>query len=231
MFTRREFFLSTASVAAALGPMRAFAQDAKGGESALITGKIKMPKYEEIPGLLSKDQVTPHVQAHYGGALKAYLEVEDIFAKVYKGEAKVSSREFRELQQDRVVRANSVVLHELYFDNIAAKMPDPPEDVRKAIAERFGSLERWVEDFKDSAKAANGWAMLVHHPVSRKLYNIVLDAHDVGPMVLGVPLVLIDMYEHAFYVDYKNKKGDYINNFVKYFDWNEINLRYQAARK
>lgn len=41
----------------------------------------------------------------------------------------------------------------------------------------------------------------------------------------GVPLVLIDMYEHAFYVDYKNKKGDYINNFVKYFDWNEINLR------
>lgn len=234
MLSRRQFFLSaagSAGVAAALGPIRAFSQDAKGGESALITGKIRMPKYEEIPGLLSKDQVTPHVQAHYGGALKAYLEIEDTFANIYKGQTKVSSREYRELQQDQVVRANSVILHELYFDGLAAKMPDPPEEVRKGINDRFGSLERWVDDFKESAKAANGWAMLVHHPINGKLYNIVLDSHDVGPMALGIPLVLIDMYEHAFYVDYKNKKGDYINNFVKFFDWNEINRRYLAGRK
>lgn len=234
MLSRRQFFLTAggaAGVAAALGPVRAFSQDAKSGASGLVTGKLKMPAYDEIPGLLSKEQVAPHVQAHYGGALKAYNEIEETFAKIFKGEAKVEKREYRELQQEKVVKANSVILHEFYFDGITAKPPEPAADIRTALGERFGSLERWVDDLKACANAAQGWAMLVHHPVSGKLYNMVLDAHDVGPMVLGIPLVVVDVYEHAFYVDYKNKKGDYINAFVKFFDWNEIDRRYQAARK
>jgi Fe-Mn family superoxide dismutase len=221
MISRRQFF-----IAAGASPLLLYSQD-----SGLSSGKIKAPKYDEIPGLLSKDQVAPHVQAHYGGALKAFNEIEDIFAKLYKGETKVEKREYRELQQERVSRANSVILHEFYFDNITPKPPEPPEDVRKAIADRFGSLDRWVEDFKACANAAQGWAMLIHHPINKKLYNIVLDMHDIGPMAMEVPLVLIDVYEHAYYVDYKNKKGDYINNFVKFFDWDEINRRYQSAVK
>src|SRR6185503_5789527 len=102
---------------------------------------------------------------------------------------------------------------------------DPGEAAQEAVKKRFGSLDRWLEDLKAAAVSARGWALLVHHPVNRKLYNVVTDMHDIGPMVFGVPLVVIDCNEHAFYVDYWNKKGDYVAAYPKFIDWGEVEKR------
>jgi Fe-Mn family superoxide dismutase len=80
-----------------------------------------------------------------------------------------------------------------------------------------------------SAKSAAGWALLVQHPVNGRLYNVVSDEHAQGPLWLAMPLVVIDVYEHAFYIDYQNRKAEYIEKFLNFIDWQEANRRYRAA--
>lgn len=197
--------------------------------SGLVTAQPKPLPYTEIPGFLSKAQLTPHHTAHYGGALKALLGHEQQLGKLLQGQDPLPSPAHTLMVKDRINRANSVVLHELYFDNVAPKGAAPREDVRAALAKRFGSLERWADDFRAAALAANGWGILARDAVNGQLYNVASDLHEVGVLWFGVPLVVCDVYEHAFYVDYQNRKADYIGKFLEHIDWNEVNRRWQAA--
>jgi len=200
-------------------------------ESGLVTGKLKPLKYDEIPGLLSKAQVAPHYNAHYGGALKRYVAIEEQLDKLVQGKEPLGGDAYTFMQKDKLNRMNSVLLHELYFDNLAPKPPTPKEDIRAAISKRFGSLERWQEDFKACSTAAAGWGILARDVVNGKLYNVVSDVHEVGVLWLGQPLVVCDVYEHAFYVDYQNKKADYVSKFVQFLDWDEIGRRWAALTR
>ena len=70
--------------------------------------------------------------------------------------------------------------------------------------------------------------MLVSHPVNGRLYNVVSDEHAQGALWLAVPLVVIDTYEHAFYVDYQNRKAEYVEKFLSFVDWAEAERRWQS---
>lgn len=197
--------------------------------SGLVTGKTKQLKHKEIPGFLSAAQIAPHHTAHYGGALKAFVTIEARFEEKFARGATIDSFAFDALQRTKSSRGNSVVLHELYFDGLAPAKAEPGGELKQAIAKRFGSLEKWSDDFRASAKSAAGWAMLVRHPVNDRLYNIVSDEHAQGPLWLAMPLVVVDVYEHAFYIDYENRKNDYVDKFMDHIDWNEANRRYRAG--
>lgn len=200
-------------------------------KSGLVTGTLKPLKYEEIPGLLSKAQVTPHYQAHYGGALKRFVTIEQQLDKLLQGKEALGGDAYTLMQKDKLNRMNSVLLHELYFDNLTAKPPTPKENLQGAIAKRFGSIDRWQEDFKGCCMAAAGWGILARDAVNGKLYNVASDLHEIGVIWLGQPLVVCDVYEHAFYVDYQNRKQDYVNRFVQFLDWDEIERRWAALTK
>jgi Fe-Mn family superoxide dismutase len=197
-------------------------------ESGLVTGKLKPLKFDEIPGLLTKAQVAPHYQAHYGGALKRLVTIEESLDKLHASKDPIGGDAFTFMQKDRVNRLNSVLLHELYFDGLTAKPGEPTEDIRTALGRRFGSLDRWVEDFKATCMAANGWGILARDVVNGKLYNVASDLHEVGVLWLGQPIVVCDVYEHAYYVDYLNRKQEYVGKFVAFLDWKEINERWLA---
>lgn len=234
--SRREV-LETASLlgVGALGLAVPTARAAQGlpftEKSGLITGTLKPLKYEEIPGLLTKAQVTPHYQAHYGGALKRFVATEQQLDKLIQGSELLGGDAYTLMQKDKLNRMNSVLLHELYFDNLVAKPPSPRENLKAALAKRFGSLERWQEDFKGCCLAAAGWGILARDAVNGKLYNVASDLHEVGVIWLGQPLVVCDVYEHAFYVDYQNRKAEYVNKFVQFLDWDEIERRWTALTK
>lgn len=196
-------------------------------DSALVAGALVPLPYESLPGFLSKDQLGLHHAKHYGGAVKALKSIED---RAYGAEAVADPAARRELGRAQSEKANSVVLHELYFRGMAAKAPDPTEDVRAAVAKRFGSLDRWRADLEACALAANGWAMLAAHPINGRLYHVVSDAHDVGPLWFARPLVLVDVYEHAYYVDYKNDKAAYVKAWFDHVDWVEADRRFKAVR-
>jgi Fe-Mn family superoxide dismutase len=214
--TNRRNFLFASSGAAAgslLVPGLAGADEGESSlsaQSGLVTGRLKPLRHKEVPGFLSAAQIAPHHAAHYGGALKAFTGIEEKFEESFNKGKTIDAAAFETMQRQKSSRGNSVVLHELYFDGLALKPTDPPEAIRKAVEKRFGSVDRWAADFTASARAAAGWAMLVVHPVNSRLYNVVSDEHAQGPLWLAVPLVVIDTYEHAFYVDYLNKKADYV---------------------
>jgi superoxide dismutase, Fe-Mn family len=229
MNTRRDFLAFSAAVPF-LAPGAAGAVQDNPGGSALASGKAKPMKYEALPGFLSKDQLTPHHQAHYGGALKSLLQIEKDLESADRSTANANYSPIRELKREEVHAMNSVILHELYFDGMAAVGGDPGEAAQDVLKKRFGTVDKWVEDFKAAALSARGWAILAFQPASGKLYNVVSDVHDVGIPVLGVPVAVIDCYEHAFYVDYKNKKADYVAGYPKHIDWAEIDRRIKALK-
>jgi Fe-Mn family superoxide dismutase len=197
-------------------------------DSGLITGKPKKLKYEAIPGLLTKEQVAPHYKAHYGGALARYTVIEEKLDKMLQGKEALAGDAHTYLQKDRLNRMNSVLLHELYFDGLAPKPPEAGKALRAELARRFGTFERWVEDFKACCMAAAGWGILARDQVNGKLYNVISDQHENGVIWLGQPLVVCDVYEHAFYVDYQNKKAEYVGKFVNFLDWEEVARRWKA---
>ena len=199
--------------------------------SGLVTGKPKPLRHKSIPGFLSAEQIAPHHTAHYGGALRGYSGLDTKLEESVKEGTAIDANAYGAMQRARQSKGNSVVLHELYFDGLVPKLLDPKAEVRAAIEKRFGSLDKWAGDFQASAKAAVGWAMLTYHPVNGKLYNVVSDEHAQGPLWMAAPLVVIDVYEHAFYIDYHNRKAEYIEKFMDHIDWPEVNTRYRSASR
>jgi Fe-Mn family superoxide dismutase len=228
--SRRTFLFTSSGAAAgmfAVNGLADAAQDPPGppAQSGLATGNPKPLKHTAIPGFLSAEQIAPHHTAHYGGALKGYVAADKRLEESTQSGATVDAAAYGALKRTINSRGNSVILHELYFDGLAPQKVDPVEDVRTAIDKRFGSLEKWTADFIASAKEAAGWAMLVRHPVNGKLYNVVSDEHAMGVLWMAVPLVVIDTYEHAFYIDYQNRKAEYVEKFVNFIDWKEVSGR------
>ncbi len=194
--------------------------------SALADGKLIGLNYATIPGFLSKEQVALHHQRHYGGALKGLQRIESrLYGPGVVGD--VAAR--RELGRAQSAKANSVILHELYFTGMRVGVGTPGKQLAAALKLRFGSLDRWRADFEACALASAGWAVLAAHPLNGRLYHVTSDAHDVGALWLARPLILVDMYEHAFYVDYRTDKAAYVKAFCKHIDWSAADLRFRAA--
>lgn len=231
--SRRNFlFVSSGAAAGSLlvpGLAEAEGKDGYFSSSGLVTGSLKPLRHKSIPGFLSAEQIAPHHTAHYGGALKGYSAADASLEESVKEGKAINADLYGALQRSRQSKGNSVILHELYFDGLAPEAPDPEAAVRSAIEKRFGSLEKWAGDFQASARAAAGWAMLVLHPANGKLYNVVSDEHAQGLLWMAVPLVVIDTYEHAFYIDYHNRKAEYVEKFMAHINWAEVAMRYQLA--
>lgn len=231
---RRAFLLTSSGAAAGQMWVAGLPDLPSGGQppaSGLATGTPKPLRHTEIPGFLSAAQIAPHHTAHYGGALNAFKAVEAQYEEALASGAPIDPTRFERLRQLQSSRGNSVVLHELYFDGLgrAANVPGP--ELRAALGRRFGSVERWAADFVVSARAAAGWALLVVHPVNGRLYNVVSDEHAQGPMWMAAPLVVLDTYEHAYYIDYQQRKAEYIDRFLGFVDWAQAETRYVTARR
>ena len=230
--SRRDFLLMSSGAVAGtfFAPGLAVADDLGSiSKSGLITGQPKPLRYKSIPGFLSAAQIEPHYTAHYGGALRGYTAADVKLQSSIIAGMEIDSAAYGAIQRARTSKANSVLLHELYFDELVPVSNGPEPEVRSAIEKRFGSLDKWAVDFLTSARTATGWAMLTFHPVNGKLYNVVSDEHAMGVLWMVTPLLVIDVYEHAFYVDYKNRKTEYIEKFMDYIDWQEVNRRYKIA--
>lgn len=222
--------LTSFSVTTGTLPLSGFAA-AKEQSSAytggLVTGQPNPLRYKSIPGFLSEEQITPHHTAHYGGALRGYVAADTRLQTDITEGNEIDSSAYGAIQRARTNKANSVILHELYFDGMTPKSSNPSEKIRIAIKKRFGSIEKWAFDFQASAKAATGWACLALHQINGKLYNVISDKHATDVFWMATPLIVIDVYEHAYYVDYKNNKNQYIKKFMEHIDWQQVNSRFK----
>ncbi|MCW1929703.1 MAG: Fe-Mn family superoxide dismutase [Candidatus Kerfeldbacteria bacterium] len=124
---------------------------------------------------------------------------------------------------------NGMRLHELYFENMSQASNGMNEalDVTKQIEEDFGSFENWKKDFSSTAAMRGiGWAILYYDFSAKRVFNVWINEHDVGHLAGGIPLVVLDVFEHAYMLDYGINRADYIKAFFDVLDWNAVDSRF-----
>lgn len=122
---------------------------------------------------------------------------------------------------------NGMRLHELFFGNLGGDGKlNPDSAIAKRLAAQFGSLENWAADFKATgAMRGIGWVVLYEDPATGRLINTWINEHDLGHLGGGRPLLVMDVFEHAFIPDYGLKKGDYIDAFFSNINWPVVDSR------
>jgi len=155
--------------------------------------------------------------------VNALLEKFDTLLK----EGKAGTPEYAELKRRFGWEWNGVRLHELYFENLGGKGEFPRDGkLAKAIERTFGSYENWLKDFKATASMRGiGWVILYQDASTGRLINFWINEHDTGHPAGCTPLLVLDVFEHAFMLDYGLKKGDYLEAFFKNLNWQEVEKR------
>lgn len=128
---------------------------------------------------------------------------------------------------------NGARLHELYFGNMVkgGSTPDKKGVLAKKLTEDFGSFEVWEKDFRATgALRGIGWAILARDTETGRLFNVWVNEHDGGHLAGATILLVMDVFEHAFALDYGIKRADYIAAFWKAIDWNVVATRFVAGK-
>jgi Fe-Mn family superoxide dismutase len=118
-------------------------------------------------------------------------------------------------------------LHEYYFENLGGKAPlDKSGTLAKKVAGAYGSYETWEQDFKATgAMRGIGWVILYQDNVTGWLFNQWINEHEIGHPAGCIPILVMDVFEHAFITDYGLKRADYIGAFFKNINWNVVENR------
>ena len=143
-------------------------------------------------------------------------------------EGKAATPEFAELKRRFGWEFNGMRLHELYFANMVnpGKKVNADSVLGKLIKEQFGSYEQWETAFKAvGAMRGIGWVVLAYDPVGKKLFNLWINEHDGGHLAGTEPLLIMDVFEHAFMIDYGLKRIDYVSAFFNAIDWGVVEKR------
>jgi len=119
-------------------------------------------------------------------------------------------------------------VHELYFGNMgSAGTPQQGAQVYKTIPEDFGSFENWKKDFTATGTMRGiGWAVLYQDNVSGRLFNAWINEHDGGHLAGCTPLLVLDVFEHAYLTDYQLERAKYIEAFFNVVDWEAVDKRH-----
>lgn len=184
------------------------------------------------PGLLCLWGISArNIQEHYKlyqGYVNKTNEIRSLLRTVDRATANATYSPLRELKVEESYAFNGVKLHELYFSNLGGMGGRPFGILYEAIVRCFGSYEAWEEDFKASGLAARGWVILSFDPDDGFLHNYFLDAHNAGLVLNMRPLLVMDVYEHAYYMDYGTDRRGYIEAFFQNINWEVVASRFRS---
>ncbi len=135
--------------------------------------------------------------------------------------------EYAELKRRFGFEFNGMRLHEYYFENLGGKEPlDKSGELAKKLTEDFGSYDAWEQDFKATgAMRGIGWAILYQDNITGQLFNQWINEHEIGHLAGCRPILVMDVFEHAFMTDYGLKRADYIGAFFNNLNWGVIENR------
>ena len=166
-----------------------------------------------------------HVTLYQG-----YVTNTNKLQELLSGKAKnVADPEYAELKRRYGFEFNGMRLHEYYFENLGGKAPlEKSGSLAKKLAAAFGSYEAWEQDFRATgAMRGIGWVVLYQDSVTGDLFNQWINEHEAGHMAGCRPILVMDVFEHAFMLDYGLKRADYIEAFFKNINWKAVESRLQ----
>jgi Fe-Mn family superoxide dismutase len=222
---------------AALAPVFAAAQPAAPTGAALTA---MTPKPFEIKPLpfdpakltgLSERLLKSHWENNYAGAIRALNNVRDRLVAL-RADKDAPAYLYGNLKREELIRRGSMVLHELYFANLGGS-GRPGGALAEALKTSFGSAEAWEDDFRKTAASlygGSGWTVLAWNQHTRELHNYWASDHSQGA-VMGTPLLVLDLYEHAYHIDFGAAAARYVDAFFANVQWDEVQRRLEGARK
>jgi Fe-Mn family superoxide dismutase len=178
---------------------------------------------------ISPRLIESHYEHDYGSALNRLNEITAELEAV--DPAATPPHIISRLKRDELTVLNSTLLHELYFASLGGDGRAVPEPIASAIAGSFGSVDRWRRQFIALASTfagGSGWALLTHVPRDGRLINQSASDHSQN-ISGGIPILALDMYEHAYHLDFGSNATAYIAAFMRNIDWNAVQTRFQNA--
>ncbi len=180
-------------------------------------------EFESINGVegLSEKLMKEHYKL-YEGYIKKANEITEKLKTVDLSTANATQSELRALKLGYSFAVNAIKSHELYFTNLSGNGKQPQGWLANKIEETFGSYENWVSDMKATGIAARGWVWFAFDWQNGSIFNYLGDSHDAFPIWHATPLVALDVYEHAYMMDYGVARSDYIDSFMKNLNWEQV---------
>ena len=162
----------------------------------------------------------------YQGYVTNTNKLADLTAQMLR-EGRAGAVEYSELKRRLGFEFNGMRLHEYYFENLGGKAAlDKSVTLARKLTDAFGSYDTWEQDFKATgAMRGIGWAMLYQDNVTGWLFNQWINEHEVGHFAGCRPVLVMDVFEHAFMIDYGLKRADYIESFFRNIDWEVVESR------
>jgi superoxide dismutase, Fe-Mn family len=196
-----------------------------------------MARYE-LPGLkydygalrpfLSEQQLMIHHQKHH----QAYVNSANaIFEKLEKARKDGTDLDMKAISKELSFNVAGHLLHSLFWENLAPSSVKLNESLLKAIESEFGSLERFKKEFTQTALSVegSGWAALVYDSDLKKLLIMQIEKHNLNVIPCFKILLVVDVFEHAYYLDYKNDRAKFLEGFWNNVNWDSVEKRLKQA--
>jgi superoxide dismutase, Fe-Mn family len=195
--------------------------------TALAFNSEQIAPKELKPALLELDGISREtVEAHYKlyqGYVNKRNEILTKLAEVDLSTANQIYSDVRALKVDLTFAIGGIKNHEIYFEHLGGSGGEPGGAAGDLLKRDFGSFAAWKADLKATGMAGRGWAWTAYDWDEGRLFNYVGDAQNTFPIWNATPLVALDVYEHAYWLDYQTDRASYIDAFLDNLDWDVVN--------
>jgi len=186
-----------------------------------------MYKAKDFSNLLGMEGFSDKLLTNHFKLYEGYVTNTNKLIEKLRGQ-EPGTPEHSEMQRRFGWEWNGMRLHELYFGNMSKEKSELSGDLKKKLETTYGSLEKWRSDFVGvGAMRGIGWVILAHDQESGEVFNIWINEHDMGHLAGATPLLVMDVFEHAFILDYEMNRKDYIESFMKNINWSEVEKRFK----
>jgi superoxide dismutase, Fe-Mn family len=179
------------------------------------------------PGLLELDGISRQtIEAHYKLYQGYVAKRNEILAKLGEVDLAAANQvysDIRALKVDLTFAVGGVKNHEIYFEHLGGDGGDPEGPFGTLVRRDFGSIDSWRTDLRATGMAGRGWAWTAYDWDEGRLFNYVGDAQNTFPIWNASPLVALDVYEHAYFLDFQTDRAAYIDAFFRNLDWTVVN--------
>jgi len=185
---------------------------------------------DHLEPYMDEETLHLHHTFHHGGAVKgANKDIEMIKSVMNSGDLTLADHWTKKLS----FHLCSHILHSIFWTNLANKKSQPTGDLLKKIEKDFGSTNKMQEMIAKISKSieGSGWGILAYQPYSDNLVVLQCENHHKLTVWGAVPLLVIDVWEHAYYLKYKNKRGDFVDALMNIINWDNVAQRYDIALK
>jgi Fe-Mn family superoxide dismutase len=186
-----------------------------------IAARELRPELYELYGI-SREAVEAHYKL-YEGYVNKRNEILGKLAAVDLSKANQVYSEIRALKVELSFAIGGIKNHEIYFEHLGGDGGDPDGTVAALINRDFGSVDAWRSDLKATGMAGRGWAWTAYDWDEGRLYNYVGDTQNTFPIWNATPLIALDVYEHAYFMDFQTDRASYIDAFFGNLDWDVVN--------